>query len=88
MLRVLDLAANNADNGEVVTILLQFMKDGGDEWMSRLGAVRRHKSINESFDKVYARMTTDENIDTRTKEMLEVWAFELQRIYSTDSVTC
>lgn len=69
MRRVLDLAANNVDNDEVVTILLRFMKDGGDEWMSRLGAVRRYKCINESFEKVYARMTTDESIDTSTKEI-------------------
>lgn len=88
MLRVLDLAANNVDNDEVVTILLRFMKDDGDKWMSRLGAVRRHKCINESFEKVYARMTTDESIDTSTKEMLEVWALKQQRVPLAESMAC
>lgn len=71
MLRVMELVADNIDNDGVVEILLSFVQDGGEQWISRLGAPRRQKSTNASFEKVYARMTT-EGISPQTKEMLEV----------------
>lgn len=70
-LRVMELVVDNIDNDAVVAILLDFIRNGGDQWISRLGAPRRQKSTNASFEKVYARMTM-EGVDPHVKEMLEV----------------